>query len=224
MQTNYILKRYRPKSIITTCEYSFTSSVLTDFCEENNCSLINIMHGEKLFCIRDSFFSFTKCYVLNELYIDLFIKLRAERSQFGTLPLIKKANSLPTKKLVYYLQIASNKEIKTIFKVLYSLKKCGFDVFIRPHPTYSKLKIIKKLSKRTKINIDYKNFNDSFNDTFYCVSMFSTVLAQSYYSGTNTIIDDVTNNVTFKKLIDLDYWLLHKKEVIMLSEFLKRGN
>ena len=48
-QYNYVVRTYKPKIIVTANEYSFTSSVMTDYCGYNDVKHINAMHGEKLF-------------------------------------------------------------------------------------------------------------------------------------------------------------------------------
>ena len=65
-QYSFIIETYNPKAIIVCSEYSFTSSLLTEYCIDKKITHIDIMHGEKLYYIRDSFFRFNRCYVWNK--------------------------------------------------------------------------------------------------------------------------------------------------------------
>ncbi len=54
-----LIYEYRVSAIIVNDEFSFTSSIMTLFCERHNVKHINAQHGEKTFFIRDSFFRFS---------------------------------------------------------------------------------------------------------------------------------------------------------------------
>ena len=49
-----MITKYQSKAIVVHNEYSFTSSILTAYCETRNVLHINVMHGEKMYYIRDS--------------------------------------------------------------------------------------------------------------------------------------------------------------------------
>ena len=53
-----LYETYRPKAILVSEEYSYTSSFLSEYCHRLGVEHINVMHGEKLYYIRDSFFCF----------------------------------------------------------------------------------------------------------------------------------------------------------------------
>lgn len=59
----YQYEVYHPKAMIVDEEYSYTSSFLTEYCHRLGVEHIDIMHGEKLYFIRDTFFCFDRCYV-----------------------------------------------------------------------------------------------------------------------------------------------------------------
>ena len=42
------ITKYQPERIITHAEFSFCSSLLTDYCHHRRVKLINVQHGEKL--------------------------------------------------------------------------------------------------------------------------------------------------------------------------------
>ena len=78
----YNIEKYSPRIFLVTSEYSWTSSLLTEFCEKNKISHINYMHGDKKYYIRDSFFKFHKCYIWDEHYEKIFCELKAFKKQF----------------------------------------------------------------------------------------------------------------------------------------------
>ena len=104
-----LYETYRPKAIIVSEEYSYTSSFLTEYCHRLGMEHINVMHGEKLYYIRDSFFHFDRCYVWDECYRRLFCDLRTELMQFRvelppSMQPREKPSMPPEVDLTYYLQ------------------------------------------------------------------------------------------------------------------------
>jgi hypothetical protein len=73
---------YDPEVIITRDEFSLTSSAMTRFCRDMGIRRINVLHGEKLFYMRDSFLAFDEFFVWCKEYVDLFCSMRAEKGQF----------------------------------------------------------------------------------------------------------------------------------------------
>lgn len=213
-------------SIISSCEYSFTSSILTYYCDSCGIVHINIMHGEKLFHIRDSFFHFDKCYIWDSYYEQLFTRLRASCNDYIVeLPLsFSQLNRCKvTKRLIefkYYLQAESEQELKRIYTVLIALKKNGKSVAVRPHPLYSNLVAVESIFKEVYIeSAQDMTIEESVQTTEYVVSLYSTVLFQSYINGRKIVIDDVTRPEQYYKLEELGYIMLNK-EPFMLSDLL----
>lgn len=214
----YLMDKYRPRALIVCNEYSFTSSILREFCQRNGVSLINVMHGEKIFNITDSFFHFDRCYVWSEFYKELFLGLRAEETQFR----IESPQSLCIQKIgepiidyTYYFGGEKQKEIKKIYALLSDLKRQGLQIAVRPHPRYSDIRIMRKVFTDIEIE-DYKivSIEQSLSRTKNAVSLMSTVLNQAYHSDIPVVIDDVSQPKTYKKLQEVDYIMLnipHKK-------------
>lgn len=223
---SYELVSKQPKVIVVCNEYSFTSSVLTNYCESNNVKHIDVMHGEKLYYMRDSFFHFHQCYVWNEHYAELFKNLKAERTQFvievpESLKFIK--SKVPkSMDFTYYLAAEENEALVRILHSLNELSKNGNKVAIRPHPRYSDIVKIKELccgdievEDTQKITIE-----ESVLRTRNAISGYSTVLNQAYHNGTKVVIDDITNPDSFNKLVELKYVML-ETEHKLLSEILE---
>ena len=208
---SYEIFIHHPKVIVVCNEYSFTSSILTKYCEERGIEHVNVMHGEKLFYIRDSFFRFHRCYAWNDQYVKLFKLLRAEEKQFKiAVPnSIKFAEDFNSQKIVdytYYLGSEEGEVLDKLMEFINQLASRGNIVSIRPHPRYSNIERIKSYSGKFQIE-DIKNISieKSILRTKYAISMYSTVLNQAYHNGTGVVIDDITQPEIYKKLIELKY-------------------
>ena len=147
-----MIRRYSLKAVITHNEYAFTSTALTAYCENCGVEHINVMHGEKLYYIRDSFFRFSRSYVWDEHYKDLFVSLRADAGQFVVyMPQAMKidiASHISPEDYAdvkYYLQIYNRSQLETIAASMDALKKKGFSVKYRPHPRYSDIAMLEEV-------------------------------------------------------------------------------
>lgn len=210
---SYEIRTYNPQAIIVCNEYSFTSSVLTLYCEEHNIKLINVMHGEKLFYIRDSFFRFSECYIWDKNYENLFKQMKAYEQQFRVAvpPSLIFNNKLIKKTIdfTYYLGLEKEDELDIIINSLNSLSKRNYSVAIRPHPRYTDYS---KLKERVVSPIEIEGVSISIEEsicrTRNAISSYSTVLNQAYHNGTNIIIDDISNETTYRKLRELGYVMI----------------
>lgn len=219
-QYRELIETYSPNAIIATSEYSFTSSILTYFCNQNNVKHINIMHGEKLFDMTATFFCFNKCYVWDEAYIDLFKRQRALNNDFNiAIPESLKFNIVKAEKKIDYKFFIGNenkKELKLLKKAVSSLLMKGCSVIIREHPIFTTFNDLKKIFKE-KLLEKYTSINiyESISETNFVVSRFSTVLYQAFLNGGNVIIDDITTPKHFKLLKDLGYIMINKKHKLL---------
>ena len=226
-----IYKYPNAKIIIVGSEYSYTSSILTEWCHNNGLKHINIMHGEKLFFIRDSFFYFDKCYVWDDFYKKLFMNLRAPYQQFiiDKPPGLKFTNNVKVTKsydYTYYLQgFETPEDLKKILEFLLILAKGTLNVSIRPHPRYSDLSSLVKIFDN-KINVEDNikiSIEESIMRTKNVISLYSTVLTQAFYNDINIIIDDVSNKTRYEKLEKLQYRFIRSERCRKLSEVIKEN-
>lgn len=222
---SYGIKRYSPKAIIVCSEYSFTSSVLTEYVNNFNIVHIDVMHGEKLFYIRDSFFKFNECYVWDRSYINIFRDLNCETNQFiieipNSLKFDVPANIEKKYDMTYYLAAEKRDELIKISNILKEFRNKNYKVSIRPHPRYSNIDLINELFDGFNIE-DYNTISieSSLLRTKNAISLYSTVLNQAYYNGIKVVIDDITNKDYYKKLHKLRLSIL-EREHILLSEII----
>ncbi|MDT2761849.1 hypothetical protein [Aerococcus urinaeequi] len=221
---SHSIHKYNPKMIITHNEYSFTSSMLTDYCRSLNIKHINVMHGEKLFNIRDAFVEFDKFYVWDEYYVDLFQQLEADVTQFEIEPPAKLSSE--NKKdcclyhVTYYLGDEDIVELNKIRKDLLKLNIPPNEICIRFHPRYTSEKDVIKIFNSFVIEnpLDV-SIIESLSRTKYVASLYSTVLFQAYLAGKQIIINDISNNDKFVKLKELKYIMLEKPHM-RLSELI----
>lgn len=221
-----MIKTYKPKAIIVFNEYSFTSSALTYYCEKNYVKHIDVMHGEKLFYIRDSYFRFSNAYVWEPYYVSLFTRMNAPKEQFiAELPpfmsidLSKYMDVDYQPDYTYYLAIFTENDIKNIVKSMEFAKAQGKSVMYRPHPRYSDITILRKYVPDS--NIEYPDKVDimvSVAKTNCAVGVYTTVLNQAYHAGKKVLIDDLNFLDNYRKLKNLEYSLF-SKHVDFLSKY-----
>lgn len=221
-----LIERYRPKALIVCNEYSFTSSIMRDFCEKNNVELINIMHGEKWFFIRDSFFHYDRCYAWDEFYVRLFVEMRAYKGQF----IIERPDSFNIEKVdirdktidfTYYLQDESGKDLDKILNSLSRLKEKNYNIAVRPHPRFSDRKLVMEKMQDILEVEDTRTFTiqGSLKRTRNAISLGSTVLNQAYYNDIPIIIDDITKPKEYEYLKSMKYIMMTKPHRL-LSEII----
>ena len=217
-----VFRKYKPKVIFCSSEYSFTSSILTEWCRRNDVLHVNIMHGEKLYTIRDSWFEFDVCSVWDIHYIELFNELQANIDQFEiNIPeslQMNLANSHIKKyKLTYYLA-GETEEI--LIKLKKSLLRLNFsEICIRIHPRYRDDDMTREIFDCFDIERPEEvTLKESFENTEYICSLYSTVLYQAFLNGKKVCIDDISYGKD--KLNDLKNlrYIMMSKEIHKLSE------
>lgn len=225
----YVIDCYNPRQIVVHSEFSFCSSALTLFCNMHDIQHVNMMHGEKLFYIRDSFFRFDKCFVWDPHYIYLFSQLRAYLGQF----IVSVPDSLYINTMIYedinkhvdykyYLANQTEIELTQIVKSMLLLESYGFSILIRPHPRYTNMNILQKLIAKDKIesNADV-SIEDSLSNCGNIISCYSTVLLQGLTIDKQIIIDDISNSNLYLKLKDMQFIAL-SKEFKFLSDIVRQ--
>lgn len=211
-----LYETYRPKAIIVSEEYSYTSSFLTEYCHRLGVAHIDVMHGEKLYYIRDSFFFFDRCYVWDECYRRLFCDLRTEPMQFRVElpPSMQPWDFQGAEKTVdytYYLQAETPQMLEKIAENLQKLWKNGAVVAVRPHPLYSDMETVRRLFSGFEIEMNTEiGIETSILRTRHVIGLYSTVLYQAYINHVPVMIDDLTAPERFTQLKSLRYIMLDK--------------
>ena len=223
-----MIYRHSPQVMIHFGEFSFKSSILTDYCHRHQVKHVNIMHGEKLFFIRDAFFHYDECYVWDDYYVEMFKSLKAEPTQFRiALPqslcidVEKNKNQFLYADFKYYLGENTEEEICSIVQSMKMIKTSGKTVKFRPHPRYSDLGLLKKYIPESEIEYPKEvSIIDSISNLEYAVGSYSTVLLQAWCSRQKVILDDVTYKDLYNKLAEFGY-ILAQKNCEKLSNYQK---
>ena len=222
-----IIDRYNPQNILASCEYSFTSSILTYYCESKNIKHINFMHGEKIYNIRESFCRFTEFYIWDEYYKTLFDSLKVVALKYiVNYPFdyinenINKTNSNIEKvDYKFFLAIETKDSLSKLKNVISALKENNCRVVIRPHPLYTNLKLLNRYFEKNMLEDSTIDIISSIMSAHNIVSIGSTVLFQAFKLNKKIIIDDVTQRKRFEYIKDNKYIIFTKKHCI-LSEIL----
>ena len=212
------ITRYTPDRIIVHQEFSFCSSLLTDYCHHRGVKHIDVMHGEKMLYIRDAFFHFDECYVWDMHYANMFISLKAEPTQFHVavppslcIDVDANINTSAYADYKYYLAADNEEQIKSIVSSMQFAKREGKTVKYRIHPRYTDLNVLKKyvideeIEKPKEVNI-----LESISNVGCAVGSYTTVLLQVYMSGKKVLMDDVTYKERYEQLKEYDYILANK--------------
>ena len=218
-QYSAIIHSHRPKYIIQFGEFSFSRTALTEYCHHFGLKHINVMHGEKLFFIRDSFFQYDECYVWSDYYVNLLCSLQAEPSQFRVS--IPPSLIIDCKKYIrpdcyadykYYLAANDEKSLKRIVEAMAFARSEGKSVRYRPHPRYTDLRILRKYVKESEIELPHDvSIQESIANMNFAVGSYTTVMVQAYFSGKHVIMDDVAEKRQFEKLRKMHYILSEEK-------------
>ena len=220
----YNIEKYSPRIFLVTSEYSWTSSLLTEFCEKNKIFHINYMHGDKSYYIRDSFFKFHRCYVWDEHYKNIFCELKAFEKQFKIIEYSSFIPKIEKKEKVYntyYLQADETVEDRNkIIKILKGLEiKTGYIGKIRSHPIYTSKRIIKSIPVEM-LDLE-ENIYNSIEISNYIISKTSTVLYEAYIMGSNNIIiDDITQDKRNYDYLKELKWITISKSHQRLSQII----
>lgn len=222
-----VISKYRPDAIITHNEYSFTSSILTEYCHHRQILHINVMHGEKLYDIHDAFVSFDRYYVWDQHYVDLLIDLGSDEKQFIIeKPRVLFFNNINCKKikydLTYYLGGESDSDLTSIRESLILTEIDPQKICIRYHPRFSDEKQIRSIFNVFVIENPLEvSLENSLSVTKYAVSLYSTVLYQAFINDKSVVIDDVSNYQNFNTLKELMYIMMSKSH-LLLSDLIKK--
>ena len=205
-----IIFRNCPSEILSSCEYSFTSSAITEMCNRKHVKHHNIMHGEKIFTIRDSFYMFDKYFVWDDFYEALARKLKASVNEYYVFNPASYLGSCDCDKnvLKYYLTSENSSEVETLGKILKDIVPTGWSVVLRIHPKYS---MSHELSAMTNEIVSFENpktigLRESLSGAGLVVGQMSSVLYLARRLGKISLIDDISSKLIFNSLNELEYW------------------
>jgi hypothetical protein len=223
----YLILCYKPSAILVHGEYSFTSSILTNYCANSNIKHIDYQHGERMLQITCSFFHFDECYVWEKHYKDIYKRLKVsseiiiERPLSILMNIESHKNSQLYADCKYYLAGESEEQMVVIRENMKRIGKLGMTWKVRPHHNYTNTQLLHRLFKEDEIENNSIPIEDSISNLKHPISLYSTVLYQAASNGLIPIIDDLTNIKRYNQLLDLNYIIISKQH-IKLSVFLSK--
>lgn len=225
---NNIISMYKPKIIITMeSENDFTTSITTKLCEDKGIEYVGIMHGENFLNPLHAFVRFSRFYVWDEFYINQYVRTGSQKGFFRVYKPERYQNTLernsnPNYYLTYYLQGQTRNTLMNIKEILTKITMDGRKCKIRMHPRATDKNTVVEIFGNTDIEIeDYTKVSiwESYNNSKYVVSTYSTVLSEAYENGYDAVVDDLTDNETYKTLDKLMYINMSKIK-LRLSDIL----
>ena len=210
---NRYIIQYNPRIIVTlAAENDFTSSCISHYCENNNCSYVCVMHGEYFLTPYHAFVRFSEFYVWDEHYASQFSRLRCPPDMFRIYEpkrfAMEKYDSVKNHDITYYLQDFTEKQLKSILLTLIKLSNLGYVCKVRPHKRASNMAAVNKIfGNRNLIGIESTDIpiSISLQSCKYVVSVYSTVISEAYYNGLPALIDDVSDPQLYEMLDDVMY-------------------
>lgn len=222
-----MIHKFQPKALLAHCEFSFSCSLLTSFCQTNNVLHINTMHGEKLFVIRDAYVRFHRFYVWDIHYVALFTSMMGDEEQF--IVFTPKSLTIDCSQYIdesfyadfkYYLAVFSESELQNIVDSMNRLIKRGATVAYRPHPRYSDLTLLRKYVPEELIEKPQEvSIQQSIANSKHAIGSYTTVLNQAACSDRGVVLDDVAFKEQYEKLQQVNY-ILTRKSSVRLSKLL----
>lgn len=218
---SYVIKQYQPKALLCCDEFSFTSSIMTSYCRSKGVKLINVMHGEKLYFMRDAFVCYDQYFVWDSYYAKLLIDMGADKDQFqieqpDSLIIRDPVDSPKLYDYTYYLAAEDEAVLKKIAESLQALSDKGMRISVRPHPRYSDMSLVEKIFTFADIeDTGTLTIQQSLLQTHAAISLYSTVLTQAICNQIPIVIDDISNPTHFAKLKELQYVCLNKEHKLL---------
>lgn len=217
----YNFLKFSPKAMICSSEYSFTSSYMTQWCNNLDIEHINVMHGEKLFHMVDTFATFDRYYVWDNFYLELVQKLRCQSKNFFV-EIPKRFNDyknllINTKNptLTCFLQAKDLKSWQNLAAHLVKISS-KYSISIRPHPRWLKNSHVTRIFADFKIENPRKvNIIDSIKNTNCVCSTYSTVLFLGHLAQREVIVDNISNTLLYAKLKELDFGVLQRPHKLL---------
>ncbi len=215
-----LIRIYNPREVLSSAEYSFTSSILTLYCESNGVKHINLMHGEMCYNIRRAFSRFSIFYVWDKHYIKMLKALRASETVYLVNPihLPPEFHSSNEKRCIYYLGGEKKNDLK---RLKTNLEKMKNDYLIRIHPVYRSNAVFSIFNPEHIEDPEEVTLFDSLANAEYVIASDSTVLFQAYKLGLCAVIDDLTQPTRYRQLVERDY-IMTSKPHMLLSDLIEK--
>lgn len=221
-----LINKYDPSAIIVYVnERNVASPLVSALCEAHSKEFVTFMHGDYLLQLIHGFMRFTKFYVWDDHYKQMFINdLRCPKEQFITYVPQKLLRPINIENKVfsevffgtYYFGAESINRISKVAEIFQIFKSCGLKMKVRPHPRRSKVDYIKECFRDFVVENPFDiPIDESLSSSEYVISLSSTVLMEAYYKGKKIVIDDISDHDGFNNLLQRRYIMLNKPHVLL---------
>ena len=225
---SHFLLKYNPEAtIVYVNERNIASPVITRLYENDGRKLISFMHGEYLLQLVQGFMTFSRYYILDKSYENMFKWLKCNMGQYivytpGKLQKKWKFDGNVTKfYCTYYLSGQSKESILCLGSILEKFEAQGKKCKVRPHPRdiqYTK-EILTSFRNITIEDANKVSLKESLENTKYVIGLNTTVLSEAYVEGKQIVIDDLSDRGRFLDAKRRGA-IAFKKEHLLLSELL----
>ena len=224
----WAIQTYDPEAVLCSCEYSFSSSFLTDYCHSVNVKHINIQHGYNIVDLKCPFSTFDTMSIWDSFFTKTYKTMRCGTTHFEYVkPKCIELKKIPVNNektvIVYYLQNYVKTIVPTLLELLKLAKENDMVFKIRCHPAYPMEKEdVLKFPPDVFESYKEVNIEQSLNTADYVVARFSTVLYQSTQLDKNILIDDISmpEEYSENRKKGAFFWETDKTE--LLSSFLDK--
>ncbi|MFH0841778.1 MAG: hypothetical protein V1903_04065, partial [Bacteroidota bacterium] len=222
---SFIIEYYAPKAIIVYVnERNVVAPMISDLCEKRGIDFVTFMHGDYQLQLLHAYMRFTRFYVWDDHYANMFINdLRCAPDQF----ILYKPDKLkgickPRESdgsyeyfATYYFGAETITRIQKVAEAFDIMKKRGKKLKIRPHPRRSNIPALYEAFSEYFIE-DTKlvSLSESVENSLYIIALNSTVLSEAYYSGKKIVIDDISDVEKFTNLVNRKFILLNKPHIL----------
>ena len=208
--SNCILEGDFQAIIVYDSERDIASPIITNWLKTYDIEYISFMHGDYLLQLIQAHMCFSKYYVWNKAYIEMFSdKLKCNIIEYeiytpGKLQKKWNLEIIPSSHyLTYYLSGESEKSLESLVVIFNKLNSRGLVCKVRPHPRYSYYEKINRMFDPSMIEDPHNiSLKESLASTSYVVGLSTTVLNEAFIEGKEIVIDDITDVPHYNDLKD----------------------
>ncbi len=226
-----ILLEQNPEiTVVYINERNVASPILTELYHNEGRKLYSFMHGEYPLQLICGFMRFSRYYVWDKSYEEMFLKdLRCQIDEYIIYTpkrLCKKWNLdeyVPDYYCTYYFSGEDERTTRNVISNLKTLSAAGKKCKVRPHPRFKlHINLLKELISDSEIDFESTteiSLKESLGVTQYVVGLQSTVLSEAYIEGKEIVLDDISNNEHYE-LLELQKFNIFSKPHRVLSELI----
>ncbi len=226
-----MMYKYHPQAIVGYgWERDFIAPVLLEYCKSKGVDRITFMHGIFVYSIDKAFLTFTKYYVWEPFYVDMFTQLKAipesleiyKPKKYAPIVVPRSNDKDYEYFLTYYFTAESKERLERIKKCLDLLTQNGKVCKLRPHPRFTDVQLLIKMFPSYLIEDDSWSLADSMECSKFIAAYNSTVLAEAYYSNKEILLDDYVDPSKFQNMIERNYIMLsrpHRRMTDVIKEY-----